>query len=64
MEASLARLEKATNSPAALKEALAAEQEAYQALIRLQAHEFEVNRSRNNSQSGSSRNQQMQRQLE
>ncbi len=63
MEASLARLEKATNSPAALKDALAAEQEAYQALIRLQAHEFEVNRSRNNSQS-SSRNQQMQRQLE
>ena len=64
MEASLARLEKATNSPAALKDALAAEQEAYQALIRLQAHEFEVTRSRNNSQSGSSRNQQMQRQLE
>jgi hypothetical protein len=64
MEASLARLEKATNSPAALKEALAAEQEAYQALIRLQAHEYEVSRSRNNGQSGSSRNQQMQRQLE
>jgi hypothetical protein len=63
MEASLARLEKATNSPAALKEALGAEQEAYQALLRLQAHEYEVSRSRNSSQS-SSRNQQMQRQLE
>jgi hypothetical protein len=64
MESALARLQKATNSPAALKEALAAEQDAYQALIRLQAHEYQVMRSRNSSQSGSARNQQMQRQLE
>jgi hypothetical protein len=64
MESALARLQKATNSPTALKDALGAEQEAYQALIRLQAHEYQVSRSKNNSQSGSSRNQQMQRQLE
>jgi hypothetical protein len=64
MEAALARLQKATNSPAALKDALAAEQDAYQALIRLQAHEYQVMQSRNRNQSGSGRNQQMQRQLE
>jgi hypothetical protein len=64
MEAAIARLQAATNSPAALKEALASEEAAYQALIRLEAHEYQVSRSRNRSQGGSSRNQQMQRQLE
>lgn len=64
MEAALARLQAATNSPAALKDALAAEQAAYQALVRLQAHEYQVSRARNRNQGGSSRNQQMQRQLE
>ena len=64
MEAALARLQKATNSPAALRDALASEEDAYQALIRLQAHEYQVMRSRNRNQSGSGRNQQMQRQLE
>jgi hypothetical protein len=62
MELALARLQQATNSPATLKDALAAEQAAYQALIQLQAHEYQVSRSRNRGQSG--RNQQMQRQLE
>ena len=64
MEAALSRLHAATNSPAALKEALAAEEAAYQALVRLEAHEYQVSRSRNRNQSGSGRNQQMQRQLE
>jgi hypothetical protein len=64
MEAAMERLQKATNSPAALKDALTAEQAAYQALIQLQAHEYQVSRSRNRGQSGTSRNQQMQRQLD
>jgi hypothetical protein len=64
MEDALARLKQATNSPASFKEALAAEQAAYQALLRLQEHEYQVARSRNQNQRGSSRNQQMQRQLE
>ena len=65
METALSRLEKATNSPAALPEALAAEQAAYQALLKLQQHEYQVMRNRNRSQGGgSSREQQMQRQLD
>jgi hypothetical protein len=64
MEKALARLNAATNSPASLPEALAAEQAAYQALLRLQEHEYQVSRSRNRNQRGSSRNQQMQRQLD
>ena len=65
METALSRLEKATNSPASLPEALAAEQAAYQALLKLQQHEYQVMRNRNRSQGGGgSREQQMQRQLE
>jgi len=65
MEQALARLKEATGSPAALAEALAAEQAAYQALLKLQQREYEVARSRNRNQRGnSSREQQMQRQLD
>lgn len=64
MEAAIKRLQAVTNSPAALKDALASEQAAYQALVRLQAHEYQVSRSRNRNQGGTGRNQQMQRQLE
>lgn len=64
MERALARLRMATNSPSELKEALAAEQAAYQALLRLQEHEYQVARSRNQSRQGGGRSQQMQRQLE
>jgi hypothetical protein len=67
MEEALAKLEKATNSPAALRDALAAEQAAYQALLKVQQHEYSVSRSRNQrggQQSGSSREQQLQRQLD
>src|SRR5262249_24078224 len=38
MENALSRLEKATNSPVSLPDALAAEQAAYQALLKLQQH--------------------------
>jgi hypothetical protein len=64
MENALARLNRATNSPETLKEALTAEQAAYQALLKLQEHEYQVARSRNRNQPSGGREQQMQRQLE
>jgi hypothetical protein len=65
MEKARARLQAATNSPAALADALAAEQAAYQALLKVQQHEYQVVRNQNRSQSGGGgRDQQMQRQLE
>lgn len=65
METALSQLDKATNSPASLPDALAAEQAAYRALLKLQQHEYQVQRNRNRSQGGGgSRDQQMQRQLE
>ncbi len=64
MQEALARLAAASNSPATLSDALAAEQAAYQALLRLQEHEYQVARSRSRNQRGGSQNQQMQRQLE
>ena len=66
MEKAQAQLEKAAKTPGSLAEALAAEQTAYAALLKLhQQREYSVNRRRNGKQqSGSSREQQMQRQLE
>jgi hypothetical protein len=64
MEKALAGLKVATNSPNALAEALAAEQAAFQALLKLQQHEYQVMRNQKASQGNSSREQQMQRQLE
>jgi len=65
MEKAQAALEKAAQTPSSLADALAAEQSAFQVLLRLQQREYEVSRNRNRSQSsGSSRNQQMQRQLD
>ncbi len=65
MEKALSRLNQATNSPMGLGEALAAEQAAYEALLKLQEHEYQVMRSRKNrSQGGGGRNERMQRQLE
>ena len=65
MEKALARLNQATNSPAALAGALAAEQAAYEALLKLQEHEYQVMRSRQNrARGGGSKNERMQRQLE
>lgn len=66
MEKALSNLEKAKNSPATLPEALAAEQAAYQELLRLQQHEYQVMRNRRNQQQGGGggRQEQMQRQLD
>jgi hypothetical protein len=64
MQEAITRLRIAKDSPGLLKDALAAEQAAYQALLRLQEHEYQVSRSRNRSQSGAGRDQQLQRQLE
>ena len=66
MQEALTRLKAATNSPGDLPAAIAAEQAAYQALLKVQQHEYEVvrNRNRNQQGGGSSREQQMQMQLE
>lgn len=65
METALNRLRKADKSQQGLKEAVAAEQAAYQALLKLQEHEHQVARSRQNrGQQGGGRQGQMQRQLE
>ena len=65
MEKALTRLDQATNSPAALAGALAAEQAAYEALLKLQEHEYQVVRNRQNrAQGGGAKNERMQRQLE
>src|SRR6185503_13418179 len=53
MEKAVGRLTESTNSPTPLPQALAAEQAAYQALLKLSAHEHQVSRSRNSRQSGS-----------
>ena len=52
MERSLAMLEEAKKSPEKLPSALAAEQAAYQALLKLAAREYRVSRSRNGQQGG------------
>ncbi len=67
MQTALEKLEAAGHSPEALREAFAAEQAAYQALLRLQEREFGVTRNRGNrsgQQGGNSRQQAMQRQLD
>jgi len=63
-EKALSKLNQATNSPAALAEALAAEQAAYEALLKVQQHEYQVTRNQNRNQRGGGRGEQMQRQLE
>jgi len=65
MEKALKHLTEATNSPAPLPSALAAEQAAYQALLKLAAHEYQVSRSRSGGGGGGGqRNQQQLDQLE
>lgn len=65
LEKAQAALGQAARSPPSLADALAAEQSAFQVLLRLQQREYEVTRNRSRSQSSqSSRNQQMQRQLD
>jgi hypothetical protein len=65
LEKAQSALEKAEQSPASLADALAAEQSAFQALLRLQQREYEIARNRSRNQnSGNSREQQIQRQLD
>jgi len=64
MAKALEKLRAATNAPTALPEALAAEQAAYQSLLKLQERELSVSRSRSRQRNQSGRQQQMQRQLE
>jgi hypothetical protein len=66
MEQALAKLKEAASSPALLPEALAAEQAAYQALLRARQRENEVSRAQQKpgQQGNSSRQQQMQKQLD
>jgi hypothetical protein len=66
MGQALARLRAATNSPASLGEALTAEQAAYQALLKVQEHEYQVARQGRRNQRGNNSGQQrqMQRQLD
>ena len=63
MQTALERLEAATKSPAPLPDAIAAEQAAYNALLKLAAHEFRVTR-RQNSQGGGGGEQANQQQLD
>src|SRR3989441_173055 len=63
MERSLAMLEEAKQAPEKLTAALAAEQSAYQALLKLAAREYQVSRSRN-QQGGGQQGERSQRQLD
>ncbi|HEV2392817.1 MAG TPA: hypothetical protein VG146_10690 [Verrucomicrobiae bacterium] len=64
MEQALDRLKDCGKSPAELSAALTAERAAYQALLKVQQHEFQVMRNSNRSQNGGASSQQMQRELE
>ena len=68
MSQALTHLTKATNSPAALPDALVDEQAAYQALLKLQSREFQVAQARNQrnqrNNRSSARSQQQLQQLE
>jgi len=64
MERSLAVLEEAKQSAEKLPAALAAEQSAYQALLKLAAREYQVSRSRNQQGGGGQQGEREQRQLD
>jgi hypothetical protein len=63
MERSRAALEQASKSPQKLPAAIAAEQAAYQALLKATPREYRMTRSRNRGQSGSSSGQPSQQEL-
>ena len=63
MERSVAMLDEAKQSPEKLAAALAAEQSAYQALLKLAAREYQVSRSRN-QQGGGQQGERAERQLD
>ncbi len=64
MEQAVARLEEATKAPARLKDAVAPEQSAYQALLKLQAREHEVVRGGSRGRGQGAGQQGNQRQLD
>src|SRR5712692_2101623 len=64
MKMALAHLTEATNSPAPLPRALSAEESAYQALMKLAAHEFLVSESRGKNGGGGQPSQQQLEQLD
>src|SRR3954454_8522745 len=64
MDKALKHLTGATNSPSGLSAALAAEQAAYQALLRLSAHEYQVSRSRSKPGQKGAGQQKNQRQVD
>jgi len=65
MKKALELLAKAKESPKPLPEVITAEQAAYQALLKLREHEYEVVRNgKNQSQGGGSGSERMQKQLE
>ncbi len=63
MERALEHLNQATNSPEPLPAALTSEQSAYQALLKLQEHEYQVVRNRKGNRGGGN-NDRWQQQLE
>jgi hypothetical protein len=64
MKKALTQLEHASNSASALPAALSSEQAAYQTLLKLQEHEYQVSRSSRNRGQRGGRSQQMRRQLD
>ena len=64
MERALEMLEAAKSSPEKLPAALAAEQSAYQALLKLAAREYQVSRSRSQRGGGGQQGERSQRQLD
>lgn len=64
LETSLAQLERAGRTPAALAEALVTQQAAYQALLKLQARETAVTRGQQRGQGGGGENSMTQRQID
>ncbi len=64
MERSIELLDKAAKDPSALKDALAAQQSAYQKLLQLSPRESQVNRQKSRSQSQSSQSSPDQQQID
>ena len=64
MESAVDGLKSADGAPAGLGGALTAEQAAYQALLQLQAREFQITRSRSRSRGQSAGNEQRQQQID
>ncbi len=64
MKTALAHLNEATKTPAPLPEAVTAEQDAYNALLKLAAHEFQISRQQQSQGEQSAQQQQRQQELD